>query len=70
MQKAMKIVRLLFLLLIIALFTCTGCATAKKDPYHKKKRQTSHIDATQLGRNKYYFSTSYQKKLTKSFKKK
>jgi hypothetical protein len=65
-----KIVRLLFLLLIIALFTSIGCATAKKDTFQNKRKQGSHVDASQLGRNKYYFSPNYQKKLTKSYKKK
>jgi len=70
MPKAIKMIRVLFLLLIIALLTGTGCAPAKKNPYYdKKKKQASIVNASQLGRNKYYFSSKYQKKLTKNYKK-
>jgi hypothetical protein len=70
MPKAIKIVRVLFLLLLIGLFAGTGCATAKQNPFYaKRKKQASIVNASQLGRNKYYFSTGYQKKLTKSYKK-
>jgi hypothetical protein len=69
MVKAVKILRILFLLLIITLFMGTGCATTKKNSYITRKKQASRVSTSQLGRNKYYFSTNYQKKLTKNYKK-
>jgi hypothetical protein len=66
-----KILRYSILFLILILFSGTGagCA-AKKNPWSNKKSKNSHVSATQLGRNKYYFSVGYQKKLQKSVKKK
>jgi hypothetical protein len=69
MPKTVKILRGLFILLLAVLFAATGCASSKKNPYSSKKKQASHVNASQLGRNKYYFSTNYQKKLTKNYKK-
>jgi hypothetical protein len=51
------------------MFFCS-CAPAKKNTYYEKRKKTSHVDASQLGRNRYYFSSGYQKKLTQTFKKK
>ena len=68
MPKAINMVRVLFHLLVITLLTVTGCAT-QKNTFYTKKKQASRVNASQLGRNKYYFSTHYQKKLTKSYKK-
>jgi hypothetical protein len=57
--------------LLIALMIATGvsCAAGKKNPYMQKKKQNSKVSTSQLGRNKYYFSPEYQKKLNKNFKK-
>jgi hypothetical protein len=57
---------LLFFLLAVA---CVNCAPAKKNPWAEKRKQGSKVNASQLGRNKYYFSFGYQKKLTKNYKK-
>ncbi len=67
-SKSAKIIKFIFLIILIGLLT--GCATAKQNPYHKKKSKASKVNASQLGRNRYYFSTGYQKKLLKSYKKK
>jgi ABC-type Fe3+-citrate transport system substrate-binding protein len=56
---------LLFLLIIIV----SACASSGKNTYYKKKK-SSHVHTEQLGRNKYFFSPSYQKKLSTSYKKK
>jgi hypothetical protein len=69
MPKAIKIIRCTIILIIIALFTGTGCASTKKNTFYSNRGKASHISTTQLGRNKYYFSTGYQKKLTKKYKK-
>jgi len=69
MPKAFQIVRILIILLTVSSFIGSGCATAKKSSGYTQKKQASRVNASQLGRNKYYFSTNYQKKLSKSFKK-
>ncbi len=68
MVKAIKILN--YCLIIILLATFTACASSKKNPYYAKKKKSSIVNASQLGRNRYYFSSEYQKKLTKTFKKK
>jgi len=58
-----------FIILILsAIMIMPGCASSKKNPY-QASRKNSYIDTSQLGRNKYFFSKKYQKKLFK-FKKK
>jgi hypothetical protein len=68
MSKAIKILKYSLVLIIVCVFT--ACAPAKKNPYYEKRKKTSQVNASQLGRNKYYFSKDYQKKLTKTYKKK
>jgi hypothetical protein len=68
MSKTIKIFSYSFILIIIVLFT--ACAPAKKNPYYEKRKKSSQVNASQLGRNRYYFSKDYQKKLTKTFKQK
>jgi hypothetical protein len=66
MFKTCKIFSYSFILIMIVLFT--ACAPAKKNPYYEKRKKSSQVNASQLGRNKYYFSKDYQKKLTKTFR--
>lgn len=69
LEKAAIILKYGIILFIIVLFTGTGCASSKKNAFYNKRSQASHINTSQLGRNKYYFSTDYQKKLIKNYKK-
>jgi hypothetical protein len=64
-----KISRIL-LLLLLSIFLTNGCASSKKNPYYEKRIKASKSNTKQLGRNRYYFSNDYQKKLTKSYKRK
>ena len=64
-----KISRLLFLL-FLSMFLMAGCASSKKNPYYEKRIKASKNNTKQLGRNRYYFSNDYQKKLAKSYKRK
>jgi hypothetical protein len=48
----------------------TACAPAKKNPFYEKRKKNSYVNASQLGKNKYYFSKDYQKKLNNMYKKK
>jgi hypothetical protein len=59
-----------YLLILVLALAMTGCAASKQNPYAKKRKSSSHVSTSQLGRNKYYFSSGYQKKLKKSYKKK
>ena len=68
MPKSAKILRYLLMFMLVAAFI--ACAPVKKNPWLEKKKQASKVNTSTLGRNKYYFSLRYQKKLTKSFKKK
>ena len=52
----------LIILILSAILLMPGCATSKKNSY-KSARKSSYIDTSQLGRNKYFFSKKYQKKL-------
>lgn len=62
----MKYLKYLFIIFIVVLMS--SCLASKQNPYARKKRN-SHISTTQLGRNKYFFSNQYQKKLKKSYRK-
>jgi hypothetical protein len=67
MSKAIKILKYIFIFFLIAMVT--ACAPSKKNPFYAKRKKGSQVTASQLGRNKYYFSSGYQKKLNKSYKK-
>lgn len=58
----------IIILVLAAIMLMPGCASSKKNTY-QASRKKSYIDTSQLGRNKYFFSKKYQKKLYK-FKKK
>jgi hypothetical protein len=66
-KSAFKIKYYLVFLLIAFM---TACAPAKKNTFYEKRNKSSHVNTSQLGRNKYYFSSGYQKKLGKNYKKK
>jgi hypothetical protein len=64
-----KIVRILkYSVLFLSVAVITGCAPSRKNPYLKKRNQTSRVNTSQLGRNRYYFSNGYQKKLSKNYR--
>jgi hypothetical protein len=69
MSKVIDILKYSFLLLLFVIFS-VACAPSKKNPYYEKRKKSSQVNASQLGRNRYYFSKDYQKKLTKTYKKK
>jgi hypothetical protein len=66
-----KILKTLLILLIpVPLLISDGCASSKKNPYYEKRMKASSTNTNQLGRNRYYFSKGYQKRLYKSYKRK
>lgn len=68
-MKAIVVRILKYVMLFVLIFALTDCASSKKSSYAYKKSKSSKVSASQLGRNKYYFSSGYQKKLSKSYKK-
>jgi len=58
-----------YFLIIVLTIILAGCASSRQNPYAKKKRK-SHVSQSQMGRNKYFYTPSYQKKLKRSYKKK
>jgi hypothetical protein len=49
-------------IILAAIILLPSCAASKKSQY-RSARKNSYIDTSQLGRNKYFFSKKYQKKL-------
>ena len=70
MKRTRKILNYCLIILFTIMLMGTGCATARQNPWQKKRAKASHLNTSQLGRNKYYFSVGYQKKLYKSVKRK
>jgi len=68
MSRMIRILKYFLIFLLIASFT--ACASTRKNTYLQKRRKTSWVNTSQLGRNKYFFSSGYQKKLVKSYKRK
>ena len=68
LSKSSRLIPLMFAIIMIII--ATGCAPAKKNTYYQKRKSASKVNTSQLGRNKYYFSSGYQKKLTTGYKKK
>ena len=54
--------------LFFVLFTGPGCASAKKNVFSLKQKEAL-CDLSRLGKNKYFYSGAYQRKLTKSIRK-
>ncbi|MFH0843080.1 MAG: hypothetical protein V1903_10710 [Bacteroidota bacterium] len=61
---------IIYLVLLVFIAAVTACAPAKQNPFEKKRSKASRVNTSQLGRNRFYFSTGYQKKLVRSYKKK
>ncbi len=69
MKSFIKILKPGFLLIMVFLIVGSGCVASKQNPWKEKRKKASHVNTTQLGRNRYFFSENYQKKLQKSMKK-
>ncbi|MCX6333775.1 MAG: hypothetical protein NT092_05660 [Bacteroidia bacterium] len=70
MSKIAKILQyvLIFLLIVLA----GGCASSGKgssrSAWEKKRRTAARTNTATVGRNKFFYSTNYQKKLGRTFK--
>jgi len=56
--------------LLILISSITSCSSTRRNPYYEKRIKASRENTNQLGRNRYFFSDKYQKKLVKSYKRK
>lgn len=65
-KRLSVVVKVVFILLVT--FLSLSCAASKQNPYYAKRSKASSFNASHLGRNKYFFSKTYQKKLYKSNK--
>mgnify|MGYP000873213066 FL=1 len=70
MSAFKKIITLILPVMLLILLADTGCMPARRAPAHSKKMTTQEASTTPMGRNRYYYSPSYQKKLNKNFRRK
>lgn len=70
MSKLIRILQCSLVLLIVLMAFSSSCSPTRKNTYYQKRAKTSRVNTTQLGRNRYFFSSEYQKKLVKSYRRK
>jgi len=68
MHKIARILQylLIFLLIVIA----GGCASSAKHSWEKKRKTAARTNTAQVGRNRFFYSTNYQKKLSRNYRNK
>jgi Tfp pilus assembly protein PilP len=57
-----------YLLIFSLIVLSAGCATSKKNTWVAKRKTAVRANTSQLGRNRYFFSNNYQKKLYRTYK--
>lgn len=67
LKGIMRLLEYVFLFSLIIFLT--DCSSTRKNPWYEKRMKASRVNTSQLGRNRYYFSEGYQKKIQKSSKK-
>jgi hypothetical protein len=65
MTSIKKTTILLMVLCLIALFSGTGCAEAKRSKIIQKTK-TDACDLSEMGRNKYFHSPHYKRNISRS----
>jgi len=66
-----KIARILqYTLIFIFILLAGGCASSTKRTWEQKRRTAARTNTASVGRNKFFYSTNYQKKLSKSYRNK
>jgi hypothetical protein len=65
MLGIIRLYKVIFIFLIIALLAVSGCASTKRHIIANKKQQAL-CDLSRLGKNKYYYSKPYHRKLHQS----
>lgn len=66
MSKFARILR--YLLIFFLIVSSAGCAPSRKNTWVAKRRTAVKANTSQLGRNRYFFSNNYQKKLYRAYK--
>ena len=66
MKGFVRILR--YTMYILMILSMVSCASSKKNTYAAKRKESSRVSTSQLGRNKYFYSPGYQKKLNRSYK--
>jgi hypothetical protein len=68
LSNTSRLLRYTFVFIIVVLFAGTGCVSTQKHIAQARK-QESLCDLSRLGKNKYFYSSYYERKLSKSTKK-
>jgi len=68
MSKIKRILKYSLIFLVIAIFA--GCAPSRKNTWVAKRKEASRVNTSTLGRNRFFYSTNYQKKLQKNYRRK
>jgi len=62
-----RIIKVLSVFVFFVAVTITGCVSARQN-YIKHKKEESTCDLSRMGKNKYFYSRHYQRKLERSIK--
>jgi hypothetical protein len=68
MSKFTRILKYFLIFLVIAIFS--GCAPSRKNTWVAKRKVASRVNTSTLGRNRFFYSSGYQKKIYKNYRKK
>jgi hypothetical protein len=68
MSKFTRILKYSLIFLVIAIFS--GCAPSRKNTWVAKRKEASRVNTSTLGRNRFFYSSGYQKKLYKNYRRK
>jgi hypothetical protein len=67
MPKQIRVIKILILTVSVILITSSGCVVSKKQYVYSKKNE-SLCDLSRLGKNKFFYSAYYQRKLRHNIK--
>ncbi|MCU0460691.1 MAG: hypothetical protein MUF36_01555 [Bacteroidales bacterium] len=66
-----KIVRILqYTVIFLLILLAGGCASSNKRTWEQKRKTAARTNTASMGRNKFFYSTNYQKKLSKTYRNK
>jgi hypothetical protein len=66
MSKFTRILKFSLIFLVIAIFS--ECAPSRKNTWVAKRKEASRVNTSTLGRNRFFYSSGYQKKLYKNYR--
>jgi len=68
MNGIKRTIKFLLLLCVVAMFTGAGCAEAKRSRIIQKTK-INECDLSEMGKNRYFHSNHYKKKISQSTRK-